>query len=102
MITIVLTLSARSVIISVSLLKFWRTSRSYLMMFDDGGLILRKILATYGCYLLVLIGYLRVLSAGSLDKWLTLFNNFLLWNLIGRHCKVGVFGKRRDRNKDVR
>jgi len=44
--TVVLPLSAGSMIISVSLLRSCRASRSCLVMFDGGGLALRRMLAT--------------------------------------------------------
>jgi len=57
--TVVLPLSAGSMIISVSLLRSCRASRSCLVMFDGGSLALRRILATY-------VRMLSACSEGSL------------------------------------
>jgi len=43
MTTVVLSLSAGSMIISVTLFRSWRACRSCLVMFDDSGLALRRI-----------------------------------------------------------
>jgi len=43
--TVMLPLSAGSTIIFVSLFRSWRACRSCLVMFDDGGLALRRITA---------------------------------------------------------
>jgi len=57
--TVVLPLSAGSTIIFVSLFRSWRACRSCLVIFDDGGLALRRITA-------ICIRMLSAWSDGSL------------------------------------
>jgi len=57
---------------SVSLFRFWRANRSYLMMFGGGDLALERILVTCGYYLLVL-GWELVDSIGLIIFFFGIF-----------------------------